>query len=116
MTPHSPECIAAKAAFDAWAAKWPRYHQRCYGVGGIGYAGTTSDPPEFDVCSCVDQGRCPRCGSSTVLYRNDDTMHCVLCGWDELAIMDGKSADQHGNPFWAPTWECWCEQEGARYF
>jgi len=114
---HDPRCIVGKAALEAWAAKWPRYCRRCAGYGGIHYSGTMSDPPEFDVCSCVESGQCPRCGNSTVLYREDETMHCALCGWDERVMVNtnhgGPLVDQHSGPLVAPAWECYCAEEAA---
>ncbi len=55
---HTDKCKQAKTANAAsranWLAKWPKHCPRCEGTGGQGM--------EDDICTCLDEGYCPRCG------------------------------------------------------
>lgn len=58
MIEHTDKCKQAKTANAAsranWLAKWPKHCPRCEGTGGQGM--------EDDICTCLDEGYCPRCG------------------------------------------------------
>ncbi len=71
---HTEACVRAMARQEAYDARWPRRCKQCFGAGGGYYSfgpsprgsGAPSLAPgtmqDFDTCSCVDNGQCPRCG------------------------------------------------------
>lgn len=86
---HSPECqkkaAENKAAQEAWMEKYKDHCKKCYGHGGKSIPATRLDPEDFDTCSCLESGQCPRCGykhSETHRFTEDGEGPCANCGWD----------------------------------
>jgi len=103
---HTAECEKTRAmeaaAREAYEKEWPNYCQRCGGWGSIA-SGWDGDPESSDVgpCSCVEEGRCPRCGERSL---NEDGDYCFGCQW-----IDGKS---DGLPE-VGACLCWTESHGT---
>jgi hypothetical protein len=112
MIEHSPECKTrekkTREVYAAYVAKWPHYCRRCNGYGGFTVIengaphGAGFWPMEvYDACSCVQYGRCPRCGVE-VWHEDDydgDFLFCPECGWDEEH--PDHAPDEHA--------ECYCD-------
>lgn len=101
---HDGECLSRQAARLVWQTKYPNYCRSCEGVGGFDipmhvYRDGSADPPDFDICSCVEEGRCPRCGADD-LDTEDGPTACAACGW-----YWGEGAEDV-----APHGECYCEE------
>jgi hypothetical protein len=108
---HSISCIKETAEhrefIRAWEQWWPNYCRKCGAVGGFHNPGVyrypdgSGEPPSFDECECIDEGRCPRCGMdwkipldiSEELAPDVDTIWldtflfeksypCPCCGWN----------------------------------
>lgn len=92
---------ARQAEIEAWRACWPNACPNCRGAGGKSYPGSfdhragVGEPPSFEPCDCVLDGRCPRCGADPAF---DEYEHkpCGECGWFE-------GDDQEPEPY-----ECGC--------
>lgn len=90
---HTQACSMAQLnvqqARDGYAAAWPNYCRACEGWGGKQFRETHGSPYGsellFDVCACVEIGKCPRCGGASLVedaiaLSNDDVI-CSLCLW-----------------------------------
>jgi hypothetical protein len=80
-------CKEVTAAAIAWEARWPNACKSCYGRGGHGWTemhGFTHGAGEqmYDICSCVEQGNCPRCGTVAWSVDNEIETPCPTCGWN----------------------------------
>jgi hypothetical protein len=72
---HTAACIRAMARQEAYDLSWPARCGDCFGAGGwssFDPSPTGSSAPaslghgsmqDFDTCTCVDTGNCPRCGN-----------------------------------------------------
>ena len=68
----------------SWQDRWPHYCRSCEGWGVLqweerhdrGYPGEPMSEP----CSCIDGGKCPRCGAESI--SGDDKFFCAECGWN----------------------------------
>lgn len=92
---HSQACIertnAVKKAISEYEEKWPNYCRKCNGVGflvsyqSVPYGMGSTNMEVDDFCSCVEEGKCPRCG--IVVFDeddfDDDKLECPKCGWTE---------------------------------
>lgn len=112
---HKQACEAARQEYlrklAEWEAKYPNYCRNCGGAGSVlvteNYAphgARSAWPCTFeDVCDCVIEGRCPRCGA-TLPESNPDAEPglelCLQCSWDATTPLKEQ---QH-----APEWECTC--------
>lgn len=101
---HTPECIAQREAEAAdvaeWYGRWPGSCTRCAAVGGHGYGGSFFDPPGWDDCECVEDGRCPRCGSDGLQWDGDNGVSaCYWCAWTDAPSV----VREHGPLLFAPT-------------
>jgi len=118
---HTKECLAyqaqSDAEYEAYVAKWPNYCHKCNGYGSFDYPGTYDEPPGHEPCTCVEEGRCPRCGKHSIVwlvsldeyeahlryqwdYPDGDVPFCPLCGW-----IDSYDEQTPGCP---EPWECDC--------
>jgi predicted nucleic acid-binding Zn-ribbon protein len=102
---HTPECLQLfeKAKEDAaqWVSKWPGHCPKCRGNGGRSYAATRWEPGGFDLCSCWESGKCPRCGHQhpeTSRFSEDGEGPCEKCGWDHQNYTPDSVM---------PEYECW---------
>lgn len=79
---HKESCLAAqariKAAQDAFLAKWPNFCKSCWGAGGHTSPGDFYQPPDWQPCFCLDNGRCPLCGKQ---HNEDWEADECECGW-----------------------------------
>jgi len=77
--------------FDAWAKEideankgwkilWPNHCTKCEGAGGFYDPGHREQPPDFDICTCVEAGKCPRCAAQTL--PEEEEVPCSVCGWN----------------------------------
>lgn len=90
---HSKECYdaAEKRTRDreAWLAQWPNHCRACEGAGGAGYtemhgfAGGGGEPM-WDVCGCLEIGKCPRCGAAGFQDETALDHPCFNCGWSAM--------------------------------
>ena len=111
---HTIECVREttrqEGLITSWKQRWPKYCRSCGGLGGhhdpgvYRYPDGSGEPPSFDECECIDEGRCPRCGmdwnillssiddpfytlTSTaegyhlVEFLADNEWPCPCCGW-----------------------------------
>lgn len=101
-TAHTQKCLAEQQAamneINAYTLRWPYYCRDCGGSGIISWLGTYYEPPGEDLCSCVYDGRCPRCAQPLPnelmldgdrVYKSDPALHlsgrvyCLICDWVE---------------------------------
>lgn len=94
---HTEKCkatrLAEKKAFALYEQRWPHYCRKCDGEGGhTDYEyrgechGVQASEQVFNYCPhCVEQGICPRCGSISNNFEDDDVeqLHCATCDWRE---------------------------------
>ena len=77
--------IQQKAEIEEWKGLWPKYCRGCDGWGGasfsqsIGYG--LGSETLYEVCDCVLDRKCPRCGTEKALNEDGDGV-CSSCGWD----------------------------------
>lgn len=67
----------------AYKKLWPMYCQQCGGKGLLSES-HGSDEVWLIACEhCVEQGVCPRCGSISNNFEDDDDepLHCASCDW-----------------------------------
>lgn len=111
---HTPACQAAQAAYQAattaYETAYPNWCRACDGAGETCYdydpspAGVSLGAGHLTDCdpcaSCVEQGRCPRCGRGS--FPDPDASGnpqiCGNCGFVEL------STDGHPTQ---PDCDCW---------
>ena len=78
---HTQECkqLTAVVAIirERYELLYPGHCRDCNGAGGFHDCGSYWEPPSFDLCDCLENGRCPRCGKTI------DSEICPACGWDE---------------------------------
>lgn len=76
---YEDECRARHAVEMAEARKLhPHACGECWGSGFALWGG----PDGHDTCEdCVGQGRCPRCGESSIEVPDDASERCTSCGW-----------------------------------
>lgn len=93
---HTQACSMAQLNIqqerDVWMAAWPNYCRTCEGWGGHQFRESHGSPYGsellFDVCACVEIGKCPRCGGASLTEFGDDTV-CSLCLWSFHEGMPG---------------------------
>lgn len=83
------------AARNAYEQLWPNYCRTCGGLGEI-YVEDYECGDFTDPCSCVEQGKCPRCGSQ--VFGEEETDTCSHCKWE------------YGETEGCPTDACWCAE------
>ena len=76
----------AKAAAE-WEKRWPQACKSCYGRGGQTYTemhGFKHGAGEqmFDICECIEEAKCPRCGFCNWDEDNEEETPCIKCGWN----------------------------------
>ena len=85
---HTAMCLAYQAELEsaraAWWLRWPSACKKCEGAGCFLLAATQWEPPDVDLCDCLESGVCPRCGamleiSDDDVFEVEDT--CPVCGW-----------------------------------
>lgn len=79
--------LAANVIFARaqWLEQWPNHCPNCEGWGGRSSPGTYWEPPDFDICPCFDDGKCPRCGKEGWPGEDfDEEAPCEFCGWEPL--------------------------------
>lgn len=95
-----PSCVAARNAQAVYDAAYPDHCTRCLGSGVVltydGHWDGGGSCTIEETCTCLDEGRCPRCGREYDLYAEERCRHCA---WD-----NGKN-DGDVRPFH----ECHCE-------
>lgn len=75
----------------AYLKEYPGLCHACGGTGTVVFYAMVGDPahgsmPIPDICSCVDGGRCPRCGEDNVAGvegRTVDYFRCRSCNWTD---------------------------------
>jgi hypothetical protein len=82
---------AAVNTYQFWSERWPNACDKCGGWGLIEYPCTREEPGGADLCSCIEDGICPRCGAEDA-FPFDDVQVCQHCEWD-LTDPDGDDAD-----------------------
>lgn len=102
---HSAECIRQKEttsqARAAWSAQWPNHCRRCDGYGGE-WSGHGDDSDFTDCPDCLEQGKCPRCGTAEAEPDQFVSEKCHICGFD-LAAKTGWKPREYDGP-------CSCEE------
>jgi hypothetical protein len=84
---HTTECLKAHEARQEYLDRWPDYCRGCGGSGevhwqenqallgsGLRWMEDFSEP-----CSCLYDGRCPRCGEGNMHATPKEA--CPDCGW-----------------------------------
>lgn len=71
---------------EQWLAKWPCHCTVCEGYGAQEWIEYHDGPrypgePMSEPCTCMDNGRCPRCGELSFSEDREPTV-CACCGWD----------------------------------
>jgi len=97
---------------EKWWSKWPEACPECRGAGGKSYSSSfdykagVGDPGGWEPCSCLAEGKCPRCGLSPAFPEFEDDEHtpCAGCGW---SLGDN---DQEPEPY---ECHCWYAEEMA---
>ena len=120
---HTADCDERQARYEqdiaAYVAKWPDYCQKCGGAGGFNYPSSYHEPPDYELCECLEQDICPRCGKRTIVWLvthsweqladlpqgYGDTPFCCSCGW-----IDGF---ENSTPPAPEPHECWCWEQDA---
>ena len=115
---HSAECTRRLEAMKAFEAKYPKYCRSCGGTGswydpGVRYHSDGSGtPPDGGPCVCIEEGHCPLCAGALLLQTQiangiaGDYSRCIVCGWDEWKIMQGKAQAES-----LPEVDCYCYEE-----
>jgi len=92
-TPSIAEIIQAQMEHQRiWLERWPNYCHQCNGWGIVEWTenqaplGSGQRWPEHfsEPCSCLESGKCPRCGEPDIEFTefSDDTWaDCRACGW-----------------------------------
>jgi hypothetical protein len=82
---HTKECEEkTKEILDKqkqYVETWPNYCRECDAHGSFSYPATREDPESFDFCSCIYEGRCPRCGNE-IPEDFDEDIPCPNCDWN----------------------------------
>jgi hypothetical protein len=88
---HNEACLRRQEALAEFEKAWPNACHTCGGAGGLSTPGTREQPPDFDVCACIEDGKCPRCAAPIVFEEHDYAEYgkCAACGWDDRAIILG---------------------------
>lgn len=84
-TIHNVSCTAGWRRSIEWHKRWPNACGSCNGAGYHHYAGSYWEPPQDDPCSCIEDGKCPRCGDEIMFVADAycDKATCLNCYWDE---------------------------------
>lgn len=87
---HTWQCIDLHLQIADCKRDWPDYCRKCSGWGAHYFPGTMWDPPDCDVCECINEGRCPRCG-----HQHDEDWEgedCEACCWhfDQDGILEAE--------------------------
>lgn len=99
---HTQECHNAQATYNDWHTSWPMACETCDGLG-LDWEPGDSSVGEMDYLvpcyNCVCESICPRCGSNSIVWKDDEHYSgCNVCGW-EYAIT-----------YHTPTWTCYCNE------
>jgi hypothetical protein len=63
-----------------WRLRWPHACAGCRGAGGVAFAGTYHEPPDFEFCGMLDVTTCHRCGRNGL--NEDSEGPCTYCDWN----------------------------------
>lgn len=102
---HSTKCLKAQSDMHNWMKKYPNHCKKCYGAGYHHYPATRHKPKSYEECSCLFNGKCPRC-SAKLQYDLDDAI-CLECGWHSLWLLLPNIV-QLELEFICPDVECYC--------
>lgn len=108
---HSKYCEAQQAAREAWIARWPDHCPTCEGAGGKYIQATRWEPDDFDICSCLENGHCPRCMSKVEYSARTGVSVCPVCNWTDSNFVDG---DPMPVDFVCPQVDCDCLEDNIR--
>jgi hypothetical protein len=89
-----PHGIKGETCSDCWIAAWPKHCPKCMGGGQLEYTDNGAPfgsglywPMQIrDLCSCIEDGHCPRCGGTRLELKSSETHEwytCLDCEWDE---------------------------------
>ena len=103
---HNEKCLETQARAKAWGEKYPKACPICHGAGELSYeenlaphaSGEVWMCGSTDLCTCVEDGECPRCGEKNTLPEGNTDSPCTACGWNW-----GK-----GEEDFQPDTECLC--------
>jgi hypothetical protein len=109
-TRHSEQCLSIQKQYLEYLLKYPNHCTACDGTGeirwkenGAPYGAGYWPMDVSDICTCIDNNNCPRCGkleciSQSLDKHGNDSHSCEECGW--------KSGDDGG-----VILECYCGDE-----
>jgi hypothetical protein len=108
---HNEKCVETLAAATAWDEKYPNACTICHGGGILSYSENQSPlgsgevwmMESSDLCTCIENDLCPRCGAKGTLTEDEETP-CSSCGWNW-----GK-----GKEDFRPDTECLCWMEDLK--
>lgn len=119
---HSETCQIRFAkheeAIHAYTTQYPNYCRKCNGWGVVSWTENQAPlgsgqnwPMEMsDPCTCVEEGKCPRCGEKAINlteegdFPPDGIPACSACGW-----RDGEPSTAGISPDY--ECDCWYEEE-----
>jgi hypothetical protein len=109
------ETAKRRAEIDAWRNKWPKACELCLGAGGKSFPGSfdhragVGEPPHFEPCECLMEGRCPCCGDENAFPEDENDGMCRFCGWHE-------GDNQQPEPYECGCWytELLAEEDGKQ--
>lgn len=94
---HTPTCIKqtedAIKRHQAWVKRWPNYCKKCDGVGilaqcdWVPYGSGVTAMASYELCECLCDDCCPRCGEAMGTeddWDGSDPVTCPHCGWNSM--------------------------------